>query len=262
MSDSLYLTSLTAGYGKKRILENINFSFSTGELCALLGLNGSGKSTLLKSICGLIPIIEGDCRLGSQSITKMKIKERSRLISYIPQRSSTLEGVSVFDALLMGLNPYLGPLESPSTAQKEQAACIFRDSGLKIDLSTDFSTLSEGQKQLVLLSRMLVQNTPVMIMDEPDSALDYNNRHDMLSQLSAIVHQKQKIGILATHDPNFALTYCDRLLIIRKGKPCLDIKVKEASPQELTASLSELYGPVELFPYGDRYFMALQSRKI
>ena len=125
-------------------------------------------------------------------------------------------------------------------------------------MDKDFSCLSEGQKQLVLLARTTVQNTPVMLMDEPDSALDYVNRHDMMRRLSDLVHEEKKICLMATHDPNFALEYCDRILILKDGEARWDFLPAKADRKELEQALSCLYGNIILLEHGGKCFMALK----
>lgn len=256
--DELTLHSLACGYGGQRILNALNVSFFPGELCALLGLNGSGKSTLLRTVSGLLPVVSGSCSLGDQDLPGMKIRQRAQIVSFIPQRYSALEGITVREVLLMGLNPWLGLLESPGRAQRDSVLETGVRMGVGGWMDKDYSSLSEGQKQLVLLARTAVQNTPVMLMDEPDSALDYVNRHDMMRRLSDLVHETKKFCLMATHDPNCALEYCDRILILKDGAVKWDFLPAKADREEVERALSCLYGNIVVFEQDDRRFMALK----
>lgn len=254
----LTLHGLACGYNGQRILNPLHVSFPPGALCALLGRNGSGKSTLLRTISGLLPAVSGSCSLNEQELPGMKVRQRAQRVAFLPQRPSMLEGVTVQEVLLMGLNPWLGLLSSPGQIQRDKALETGIQMGIGSLLDRDFSSLSEGQKQLVLLARAAVQNTPVMLMDEPDSALDYVNRHDMLRRLSALVHAAQKVCLLATHDPNFALAYCDRILILKDHDLKWDFCPGTTDRPTMEQALSSLYGEIVLIEQGGRRFMALK----
>ena len=183
----LSLQKVSVGYPGKTIARFISFDVLAGEFCALLGLNGSGKTTLLKGICGLLPLSAGRCIVDGVDLSTLSEKKRARYVSLIPQRHSKLIGVTVLDAVLMGLNAQLGFLSSPSKKDKKLALDILEIMEIPHHAKEDFSKLSEGQTQLVILTRTLVQNTPVMLMDEPDSALDFPNKHMTLARISKLV---------------------------------------------------------------------------
>ena len=100
----------------------------------------------------------------------------------------------------MGYNAQLGLFDSPSAAQRQNALAILGRFGLADRADVDFGTLSQGQKQLVLLARSMVQEAPVMLMDEPDSALDFTNRHHMLRLIRDSIHSQQRCGLITLHD--------------------------------------------------------------
>lgn len=257
MSGLLELQHITAGYGKKTIVRNISMELRPGELCALLGLNGSGKTTLLKCVCGLLPIQEGRCLANGLDCTNLNEYKRARYISYIPQRHSKMQGVAVHDVVLMGRNAHLGIISSPSHVDREQAMALLERFGIAHLLEQDFSKLSEGQKQLVMLARALMQDSPVMLMDEPDSALDFLNRNRMLDRISGLIHSDGKAGLITLHDPNLALAYCDRLLLLQNGEIAAEFMPKEASVQDIQYYLSIIYGNVTVLDHNGRYNMLL-----
>jgi len=255
MTPLLSVRNLSAGYRNKIIVQDISFDVYAGEFCALLGLNGSGKTTLLKAICGLLPIESGSCAAGGQDCTGLGEKKRAQLISYIPQRCSKMIGVTVTDAVLMGLNPSLSLLEFPSPQDARQALAALDKIGGAHLAEKIFSELSEGQKQMVILARSLVQNTPVALMDEPDSSLDFLNRHRALDRIRGLLHSEGKAGILAVHDPNLALSYCDRLILIHGGKIISDIRLSTADADTIKTSLSAIYGNITLIKHNEKYIV-------
>jgi len=255
MSALFLVEQLCAGYGTSRVVEDVSFSIKPGECCALLGLNGSGKTTLLRTFAGLLPAQSGRFWVDGMECTSIREKRRARLLSYMPQRHSRMQGVMVLDVVLMGFNPLLGLLESPSRADRRQAAVLLEQVGMGEYERQDFAKLSEGQKQRVILARTLAQNTPVMLMDEPDSALDFSARHEMLSQVRGIVRRSGKAGLITLHDPNFAMAYCDRILLLADGRIREDMDMRVADRESLLRCLSRIYLDVDLLRYGDGYLM-------
>lgn len=254
MSEMLCLKHICVSYGSRQILHGIDLSLQPGEFCALLGLNGSGKSTLLHGLCGFLPMA-GQVQVNGIDCTRMHEKKRAQLLSFLPQTPSLAGGRTTLDAVLMGYNAQLGLFDSPSAAQCQNALAILGRFGLADQADVDFGTLSQGQKQLVLLARSMVQEAPVMLMDEPDSALDFTNRHHMLRLIRDSIHSQQRCGLITLHDPNFAMAYCDRLVLLHGGVIQAQITMASASAEELREQLSLLYGPVEVLSYGGQFFM-------
>src|SRR5690554_395859 len=164
----LTVQNVHAGYGEKNIIRNINFTVNKGETIALLGLNGTGKTTLLKVISGLIKPQEGKCMIGDRFLNDLKEKERAKQVCYIPQRNSIIYDTQVLDVVLMGITPYLRGFESPSKFHRKLAYQTLQIVGMESRAQNNFLTLSEGQKQLVLIARSLLQNAEIMLFDEPD----------------------------------------------------------------------------------------------
>ena len=241
----LEINGLTAAYGKNRVLDKVTFSIQSGELCALLGLNGSGKTTLLNSICGFVRSA-GDVRINGADCSKMNEKQRAGYISYLPQTFSDQEGRNVIDVVLMGFNPHLGLLEFPGAEHRLKAKEALKTVGLENKINRRFDTLSQGEKQLVILSRCLVQDSPLMLLDEPDSSLDYPNRHIVLTHIKNITRDKDYAGLMTLHDPNYALNYCDRILLLKNGTIRSEINIKESSAEMIEERLSEVYGDIRV----------------
>ncbi len=255
MRERLSVERLRCGYRDRTVVRDATFSVAEGEFCALLGLNGCGKTTLIRTICGAIPPQGGVCRVDGEDCTAMDERQRALRISYIPQRGSLIVGRTVMDVVLMGHNVHLGLLDSPGRAHRRSAEEALALLGLEGFGDRDYGRLSEGQKQLAILARALVQDAPVMVMDEPDSALDFVNRHMVLSKICQILRGQGRAGLISLHDPNFALTYCDRLVLMRGGEIWGELSPRTASVQELTASLSEIYGDVQVLRHGGGYVM-------
>lgn len=255
MNEFFELQKITAGYGANTVVRDVSLKIEHGQFCALLGLNGSGKTTLLKAVCGLLPIRDGRCLVDGLDCTQFHERKRAQYISYIPQRCSKMQGVSVLDVVLMGLNPHLGLLESPSRADTERAKALLAKVGIDGLAEQNFAKLSEGQKQLVVFTRSLLQDAPVMLLDEPDSALDFLNRHRILKRMRELIHKENKVGLITLHDPNFALAYCDQLILMLDGEIAAQLTLRGASKQSISESLSIIYGNIAILEHDGHYMM-------
>jgi len=243
--------SLSAGYGKKSILRNISFELEGGELVGVLGANGCGKTTLLKAVCGILPH-EGECLLSGDPMAKLSPRKIAAVCSYIPQRSGVEIDISVLDVVLMGFNPHLGLLEYPNARMKEEARAALSTVGLEGREEENYLSLSEGQKQLCILARTLVSQGQLLLLDEPESALDFRYRDHMLSMLRSWVEKGDRAALIALHDPGLALRYCDRLLLLDGGGISGIISPATDAPVTMEKALSVIYGEVSLLRCCDR----------
>lgn len=242
---------LTAGYGKQTVLEDVSFSLEQGTITGLLGANGSGKSTLLKALCRLLPV-QGSCLLKGHPLERLSRRSLARQISYIPQRSGVTLSLPLLEVVLMGFNPGLGLLQRPSPGQREKACQALDTVGLGGMEETDYLTLSEGQKQLCILARTMVEQTCLLLLDEPDSALDFYNRYHMLRILQGLVQSKERAALVCLHDPCLALDLCQQLLLLKGGR-CMALLHPTTDPlSHMQEAFSRIYGPVSLIRCRDR----------
>ena len=252
MNDSILLVNaLSAGYGKKEILHNISFSLKPNTLTCLIGKNGCGKSTLMKSVVNQIKHA-GTCFLNGKNLEYLSVRALAREISYIPQRSGLGISLPVLDVVLMGYNPVLKLLQNPSKKQIERAKDALAAVGVLELEKQDFQTLSEGQKQLVLLARTMIEDTKLLLLDEPDSALDFQNRYIVLKELKKMVQDGGKTGLLCLHDPVLAMEFCDQLILMKDGVGIQVLHPQKDKIEDMEASLREIYQGVSLVEYLDK----------
>ena len=255
MTELLRIENVRCGYQHREIVHNASLSVAPGEFCALLGLNGCGKTTLMKAICGLLPIHDGKCFVDGLDCTRFNERQRALQMSYIPQRGSLISGKTVLEVVLMGFNARLHLLDSPGRIHREKAMEALERLGMDHLAQRDYATLSEGQKQIIILARTMVQDTPVMLMDEPDSALDFVNRNLVLGKIREVLHSQNRAGLITLHDPNFALAYCDSLILMQEGKILQRLSLKDASVDQIREALSKIYGSIQILPYDYGYVM-------
>lgn len=237
--------NITAGYGKNHVIKDISFELENGCLMGILGANGSGKTTLLKSICGILPHT-GRCMLDGICLEKITPRILARLCSYIPQRSGIGIDISVLDVVLMGFNPRLGILEHPNSAMRYAAMQAIAQVGLAGKEDTNYLHLSEGQKQLCILARTLVTESRLLLLDEPESALDFRYRYRMLNDIRRWIASTQGSAIVTLHDPALALSCCDKLMLLEDGELLGMISPQADSFSEMEQLLSAIYGPISL----------------
>ena len=241
----LSVSHLSAGYGNGHVIDDVSFEANRGCLMGILGANGSGKTTLLKSICGILPH-SGTCRLEQTCLERLSVRKMARLCSYIPQRSGICLDISVLDVVLMGFNPQLGLLEHPTGAMRQTAMDALCRVGLGEKSHMNYMHLSEGQKQLCIMARTLVAGSSLLLLDEPESALDFHHRYQILSLLRHWVKQSQCTAIVTLHDPVLALNYCEQLLLLSEGNVLGMICPRTDPPEKMQQMLSRIYGDISL----------------
>ena len=239
------VSDLTAGYDNQTVIDQVSFCVERGCMIGILGANGSGKTTLLKAICGILPHT-GNCILDHCLLENLSVRQLSRYCSYIPQRSGISIDISALDVVLMGFNPRLGILEHPTKAMEDAAFQALSQVGLAQQAQTNYLHLSEGQKQLCILARTLIAGSKLLLLDEPESALDFHHRYQMLEILRNWIKAEEKAAIVTLHDPSLALNYCDQLLLLEKGSVVGTLYPKSDSLERMEQLLTSIYGPINL----------------
>lgn len=242
---------LTAGYGGRPVVRDISFSLPAGTVTGILGANGSGKSTLLKAICGILPHT-GGCTLMGQALEGLSPRRLAQLCGYVPQRSGIAIDISALDVVLMGFNPHLGLLERPRAAMLQQARQALAQAGLAGREEDNYLALSEGQKQLCLLARALAGGGAFLLMDEPESALDFSRRYQTLEILRSWAAQGERALLVTLHDPALALTCCHQLILLKDGQICGVLQPDQDTLESMERALTQIYGKITLARCPDR----------
>lgn len=201
----------------------LSFSFSAkpGSITAILGPSGAGKSTLLSLLCGQLTPSAGAVRFDNDDFTYKTAHQRP--LSILFQEHNLFSHLTVFDNIALGISPSL----SLSHEQKAQVINAAEKVGLGDYISRQPSQLSGGQKQRVALARCLVRNRPLLLLDEPFSALDPSLRGDMLQQIKALAHTVGTTILMVTHHPHDAKAIADNVLFIDNGKVFYHAEIAE-----------------------------------
>ncbi len=201
------LKGASFGYNDQDIFKDIHFKIDKGEIFCIIGPNGCGKTTLLDSILGILKLRQGDVLLDGCSIQRMRPYEIARQIAYIPQIHTKTFPYTVLDVVLMGRASYTGIFSSPSEEDVDIAEEALDLVGLIRLKDRPYTQLSGGEGQLVMVARALAQKTPVMIMDEPTSHLDFKHELTVLETIVQLINDTRLSIIMATHFPNHAFYF-------------------------------------------------------
>ena len=221
----LKVDNLSFGYGNgARILNDVSFHVPTGRICGLFGPNGCGKTTLFKCCLKFLNYSKGSVTVDGRDVKKCSIRDMARRVSYVPQEHKPPFPYLVKDVVLMGRTPHLKGLFGVSKKHKQKAYEAMELIGITELADRSYSSLSGGQRQLVLIARAAAQETPLLFLDEPTSALDFSNQIKILRILRRIAAGGTTI-VACTHDPNHVLWFCDEVVVmgpqnlVARGEP-------------------------------------------
>ena len=224
----LEIRNFSAGYEGKQVLQDISLTIPEGAVTVIVGPNGCGKSTLLKALAGILPAT-GSAALDGRELRDLDRRELAKVVAFLPQNRPTPE-ITAQNLVLHGRFPYLS---YPRRYRKEDyraAEAALERMGVK-DLSDRMvPTLSGGQRQKVYIAMALAQDTPVVLMDEPNTFLDIAHQLQLMDQAKALAGEGKAV-VLVLHDLPLALTVADSLAVLSQGR-CL----RQGDPEEVFQS--------------------------
>ena len=235
---SIEVKNLSFSYADRPVLHDICFSVGRGEFLSILGPNGVGKSTLFRCILGLLSGYTGQVLVDGTDARSFSVREAARHIAYIPQSSHPIFNYSVFDIVLMGRTSGLSTFRSPGKKDREICQWAMAKVGITHLQERCFHRLSGGEQQLVLIARALVQDAPVLMLDEPTANLDFGNQILVLEQARNLAREGYTV-IQTTHHPEQSYQFSDRILAIQKGRVLTEGKPEQVLTEE---TMKALYG--------------------
>ena len=212
------LSSLSIGYrlrgGDKVVAAGINASLHAGELTCLIGANGAGKSTLLKTLAAFLPKLGGSIYIKDKEVADYTNRELSQLVGVVLTSRPEAENMTAEEVVGLGRTPYTGFWGTLGTDDKRIVTESMEQVGVAHLAARTVTTLSDGERQKVMLAKALAQQTPIIILDEPTAFLDYPSKVDTLLLLTRLSHETGKTVFMSTHDLELALQTADRLWLM------------------------------------------------
>lgn len=259
MSASLKISELCFNYGRVSLLKNINLELFKGDFLGVLGPNGSGKSTLVKNILGILQANSGAIEIFGKNLKDYSVKELSKLIGFVPQKSALLVPLLVLDVLLMGRysslkRSYASYDEKDIYEVKELAKRL----NIEQFLDRNVLSLSGGEFQRVLLARALLKKPEILLLDEPTSALDLNYALELLSECESLLKERNISVVAILHDLNLASMFCSKIIFLKEGQLRYQGSVEELFKKEILKEIYDLNCEV-FMQNGKPYVLPLKS---
>lgn len=246
MGNVLELIRFSAGYGKNDVLKEMDLTLYAGETAALVGENGCGKTTLLRCCAGLMKGRGTYLRMGEKA--DLSARANARFAVYLAQQSRTELNLNVLDFMLLGL---YGRKERLT----EKAVCALASFGCGDLIEKDIMNLSGGQKQLVRLAALTLREGRILLLDEPDGALDIGNRMKVLSHIRSRVKRTGEAVLMSCHDVNAALACADRLIFLKDGKIAADVRTDGADAETLQSAFGLVFPGTEIIMHDGNYIL-------
>lgn len=212
---------ISIGYhGKKRkdtyLYENLSFNLFSGELACLLGPNGAGKSTLLRTIGNLQPLLAGRISVSERDLSTYSERSLSKIMGLVLTDKTSSGGLTIRELVELGRYPYTGFFGQLSSLDKEIVEKAMQDVGIAHKADNYVAELSDGERQKAMIAKVLSQECPIILLDEPTAFLDIESRTEIVSLLHNLARSKGKTILLSTHDIELALLLSDRLFLLSK----------------------------------------------
>jgi iron complex transport system ATP-binding protein len=235
----LEMQNASLGYNHQPVLQDITLKALPGELVGLIGPNGSGKSTIIKALSRVIQPLSGRILLGGRDMATIPRRELARLVGVVPQMPLLPSTFTAFEIVLMGRNPHLGLLQSEGQRDWAIAWQAMTRTATQALAGRRVNELSGGEIQCLLIARVLVQETRVILLDEPTANLDIGRQVEILDLIKGLCVENSLTVLAALHDLNLAAQYCDRLLLINEGRIHAEGKPVEVITD---GNIKEVYG--------------------
>lgn len=234
----LEMKNLTVGYNGKALIHDINVQIEKGQITTLIGPNGSGKSTILKTITKHLEKIAGTVYIENKDLTFLSNKELAKKLSVVLTDRISTEYMTCEDIVGLGRYPYtnnFGRLTKKDMDIVHESLCMVHALDLK---NRDFTTLSDGQKQRILLARAICQQPEIIVLDEPTSFLDIHHKIELLDILRRMSKDKGISVVMSLHEIDLAPKISDKIMCV-KG----DQITRYGNPEEIFTedTIDELY---------------------
>lgn len=235
----IIIEDLSFSYNEKYVLRDISLNIEKNKFYCIIGPNGCGKTTLLKNISGNVEHKAGRILIENKEIRDLRIKEVARKVSFVPQNTSIDFEFSVLDVVMMGRSPYLRLFQNEGAKDLEIAHDAMKCTNTWHLKDKNINEISGGERQRVIVARALAQQTGILLMDEPISALDIHHQIELMDTIKKLVLSSDVTVVAVLHDLNMAAQYSDEIILMNSG----EIVAKGVPEAVITeANLMNVYG--------------------
>ncbi len=230
---------LTLAYGRHVVMSGLTFRVMPGEMVGLIGPNGCGKSTVIKALSRVILPVSGKVLLDGKDIRQISRGDLARLLGVVPQMPLLPNAFTAFEIVLMGRNPHLGLFQYEGERDMVITWRAMEKTGTQSLAERRIDELSGGEIQRLVMARVLAQEPKAILLDEPTSNLDISYQVEILDLIKNLCRENSLAVVIALHELNLAAQYCDRLVLISKGRVHA-----QGTPTEVITSqnIAEVYG--------------------
>jgi iron complex transport system ATP-binding protein len=247
LNKAISASDLSFAYSDSVILKDVEIEIESGKLTFILGQNGSGKSTFLKILAGLLPVQKGSIKISGKESTKLSFSERSKMTGFLNQSHKAVFPFSVSDVVLTGRAGFINYI--PKKTDIEAAGQAMETAGILHLKNRNYAELSGGERQLVMIARLLAQDPKILLLDEPTTHLDFTNQSHLIKLLKKLV--KEGLTIVAViHDPNLAFLFGDDFLFVKEKKVIRS--GENASAWDIDFLKTIYHGNIQSIPYNGR----------
>lgn len=215
------LSHLSVGYKVGHaVVSDINLTLQSGKLASLIGANGVGKSTLLKTLTGFLPKLEGSLLLDGKDISEFSQRALAQQISIVLTQKPDIQNLTIEEIVGLGRSPYTGFFGKLHANDQQIVDESITAVGIEKLKNRMIQTLSDGERQKVMIAKALAQQTPVIFLDEPTAFLDFSSKVETFQLLQRMAHEMGKLVLLSTHDLELAVRFSDTLLQVNGDGLC------------------------------------------
>ena len=208
---------LNVTLGNKKVVSDFSVTVSVGDWVCVIGPNGAGKSSMLRALAGIVDS-SGELFIDDKNLRSLNQRARACWIAYVAQEPVMPQGMSVFNYVMLGRTAHLNMLASETPRDVEVTNYVIDEIGLHDFVERDVATLSGGERQRVAIARALAQASPIVLLDEPTTALDVGYQQEVLELIDRLRKEK-KIAVISTmHDLTVSGLYPDRLILLANGR--------------------------------------------
>ena len=241
MQKVLQTYHLSIGYKGQALMPAIEVSLNEGDIVALAGPNGSGKTTLFKTLSASLKPVGGEVKLFGKDLRDYSPTERSSLFSLVLTEKPDDLFLKVFDIVAAGRYPHLGLLAKLKAEDEQIIYDSLETVGIGHLVNRNFVSFSDGEQQKVMITKALVQDTPLIFMDEPAAFLDYPSKIELVSIMHKLSREKKKTILFSSHDLDLLLRHADVMWVVAPQQP-----LRQGTPKELVERgiIDEYFKPI------------------